>query len=114
MRCAAAGAAEVGANGRFGHVSTDIALGVAADADLGRVVIAPESGVFGTECAVAVVHIIGLARHGDAHRAAVASPIVRGDGLGRARHAVLFIRTLAQRQAALPISAPHDHGLGWY
>jgi hypothetical protein len=114
MRCAAARAAEVGAKGRLGHVSTDIGLGVAADADLGRVVIAPESGVFGTECAVAVVQIVGLARHCDAHRATVASPIVRGDGLGSVRHAVLSIRTPAQRQAALLISAPHDHGLGRY
>jgi hypothetical protein len=113
MRCAAAVSAEVGADGGFGYVSADIGLGVPADADLGRVVIAPESGVFGTECAVAVVHIIGLARHFDAHRAAVASPIVRG-GQGKARHAALFIRMPAQRQAALPISAHHDHGLGWY
>lgn len=73
MRGAAAFPAEVRADGGFGHVCADVGAGVAADADLGRVVIAPEPGVLGTERAVAVVHIIGLARDRDAHRAAVAS-----------------------------------------
>ena len=85
MRCAAARAAEVGAKGGFGHVSADIGLGVAGNVDLSGVVIAPESGVFGAECAVAVVHIIGLVRHCDVHSAAVASAAVRGGG-GRVGH----------------------------
>jgi hypothetical protein len=68
----------VRADGGFGHVSADVGLCVAADADLGGVVIAPESGILGAECAVAVVHIIGLARHRDVHSAAVASAAVRG------------------------------------
>jgi hypothetical protein len=44
----------------------------AADADLCGVVIAPQSGVFCTERAVTVIHIIGLARDREAHSPAVA------------------------------------------
>lgn len=73
VRGAAAFPAEVGADGGFGHVCADVGAGVAGNVDLGGVVIAPESGVLGAERTVAVVHIIGLARDRDAHRAAVAS-----------------------------------------
>ena len=83
--CATADAAEVRANGGFGHVSAGIGSGLAADADLSGVVIAPEASVFGAERAVAVIHIIGLAGHCDVHSAAVASAAVRGGG-GRVGH----------------------------
>jgi hypothetical protein len=72
VRCTAADAAEVRANGGFGNVCAGVGSGFAADADLCGVIIAPEAGVLGTERAVAVVHIIGLAGHRDAHSAAVA------------------------------------------
>jgi hypothetical protein len=106
VRCTAADAAEVRADCGFWHVSADVGSGIAADADLGGVVIAPESGALGTECTVAVVHIIGLARHCDAHSTAMASSTVKGGRLGGVRHGIQFIRTPAQRQAALAISAP--------
>lgn len=80
VRCAAAGAAEVRADGGFCHICPDVGAGVAADADLGRVVIAPESSVLGTERTVAVAYIIGRAGNSDAHRTAVASAVVRGGG----------------------------------
>ena len=73
VRCAAAGAAEVCRERGFGHVGAGIASGLAADANLGRIEITPESGMFCAERAIAVIHIIGLARDPELHRAAVAS-----------------------------------------
>lgn len=80
VRGAAAHDAEVGANGGFWHVSADVSAGVAADADLGGVVIAPESGVLAAERTVTVIHIIGLTRDREVHSPAVAGTVVRGVG----------------------------------
>ena len=73
MCSAATGAAEVGCQRGFEQVGAGVGSCLTADADLGGVVIAPDSGVLCAERAVAVVHIIGLARHCDVHSAAVAS-----------------------------------------
>ena len=77
MCSAAAGAAEVGANGGFGHVSAGVGSRLAADADLCGVVIAPQASVFRAQRTVAVIHIIGLARDIDAHSPAVAGAAMR-------------------------------------
>lgn len=103
MSCAAAGAAEVGANGGFGHVRAGVGSRLAAEADLGGVVIAPEASVFCAECAVTVVHIIGLARDREPHGAAVAGALKRHHRSAhpRSRFGLVLSRESAVNAAAV-------------
>lgn len=101
MGYAGAGVAKVKCDGGFGQVCADVGARLAADADLGGVIIAPKNSMFRTKRTVAVIQIIRLVRNGDVHGAAVAGTAVRRVGCGWTGHASNPISEPQRRQVVL-------------